>query len=62
MRLGPNWYQIGNRISYIQKVSKFLCRKRISLLTGLKVSPFACKYVFYRPEHNAKREIHKTEF
>ena len=21
-----------------------------------------CKYVFYRPEHNARRELHKTEF
>ena len=30
------------------------CRKRIPMLTGLKVSPLACKYVFYRPEHNAK--------
>ena len=31
------------------------------MLTGLK-SSFACKYVFYRPEHNAKRGIHKIEF
>ena len=32
------------------------------MLTGLKMSSFACKYVFYRPEHNASRELHKTEF
>ena len=24
------------------------------MLTGFKVSPSACKCVFYRPEHNAK--------
>ena len=32
------------------------------MLTDLKVSPFACKYVFYRPEHNTRRGLHKTEF
>ena len=32
------------------------------MLTDLKVSSFTCKYVFYRPEHNARRGIHKTEF
>ena len=26
------------------------------MLTGLKVSSFACKYLFYRPELNAKRD------
>ena len=26
------------------------------MLTGLKVSPLACKCGFYRPEHNAKGE------
>ena len=25
------------------------------MLTGLKVSSLECKWVFYRPEHNAKR-------
>ena len=25
------------------------------MLTGLKFSSLACKYIFYRPEHNAKR-------
>ena len=28
-----------------------LCRKRISMLIGFKVSSLANKYVFYRPEH-----------
>ena len=23
MEMGPNWYQIGNKICYIQNVSKF---------------------------------------
>ena len=27
------------------------------MLTGLKVSSFPCKCVFYRPEHNAKRNL-----
>ena len=34
------------------------CRKRISMLTSLKVSSLACKCVFYRPEHNAKGGRH----
>ena len=32
------------------------------MLTGLKVSSLACKYIFYRPEHNAKGGPHGTEF
>ena len=28
------------------------------MLTGLKVSYLACKYVFYKPEHNTKGELH----
>ena len=32
------------------------------MLIGLKVSSFACKCVFYRPEHNAKGGRHETEF
>ena len=31
------------------------------MLTGLKVSSFACEYVYYRPEHNAKRGLQETE-
>ena len=27
------------------------------MLTGLTVSSFPCKRVFYRPEHNAKRNL-----
>ena len=30
---------------------QILCRKGISMLTGLKVSSLACKCVFYRPEY-----------
>ena len=32
------------------------------MLAGLKVSSLACKFVFYRPEHNAKGGPHGTEF
>ena len=39
-----------------------LRRKRISMLTDLKVPSFACNYVFYRPEHTAKGVRHVTEF
>ena len=31
-----------------------LPRKRISMLTDLKVSSLVCNCVFYRPEHTAK--------
>ena len=62
MELGTHCDQIGNITFYIQKVSKFYAEKRISMLTGLKVSSFACKYVFYRPGHNVRRRLHKTEF
>ena len=33
---------------------QIFCRKKMSMLTGLKVSSLAYNYVFYRPEHNAK--------
>ena len=56
MRLGPKWYQVGNKTCYIPK------RKRKSMLTGFKVSSLACKYVFYRPEFNAKRGPNEIEF
>ena len=39
-----------------------LFKKRISRLTGLKVSSLVRKCVFYRPEHNIKRGPHGTEF
>ena len=53
------------------------CIKRISMLTGLKQSPLACKsvfcrlehdangacqFVFYRPEHNANGGSHELNF
>ena len=44
---------------YIPKVRyQKLNRKRISILAGLKASFW---HVFYRPEHNAKREPHRIE-
>ena len=39
-----------------------LCTKRILMLTGLIVSSLVCKYVFNRPEHDAKEGPHRTEF
>ena len=53
MDLGPNWYQIGNRAYHIRKVSKFYVQ-RISMLTSLKVSSLACKFLFYKTKQNAK--------
>ena len=32
------------------------------MLTGLKVSCFACKYVFCRPKHNAKGDPMELNF
>ena len=32
------------------------------MLTGFKVSSLACKCVFQRPEHNAKRGSHGIKF
>ena len=32
------------------------------MLKGLKMSYFACKHVFYRPEHNAKGGPDGIEF
>ena len=55
-KLALNWEQ---NILYIKSL-QVLCRKRISMLTGLKVSFLACKCVFYRPEHNTKWEQHGT--
>ena len=44
------------------KSLKVLHRKGISMLTGLKVSSLTCKFVFYRPELNAKAGAHRIEF
>ena len=44
------------------KSQQILCSKRIFLLTALKVSYLACKCIFYRPEHNVKRNFMKLNF
>ena len=44
------------------KIQRIFCKKRISVLAGLKVSSLACKCVFCRPEHNAEGASHGTEF
>ena len=63
MRLGPNWYQIGNKTRFIPKASKFYVAKGyISMLTGFKVSSLPSKCVFYRPEHKANGGSLKWNF
>ena len=44
------------------KCQQILCRKRISMLTGVKVLSLVCKCVFYKPKHNGKGEPHGVEF
>ena len=62
MGLRSNWYQIGNKACYIPKVSKFHVEKKMSMLTGLKVSSLTCKGLFYRTEHDAKGGTYATDF
>ena len=57
-KLVSNWEQ---NILYT-KILQILCRKRIFMLTGLKTSFVAGKYVFYRSKHNAKGEPHGIGF
>ena len=57
--------QIGIKLEtkpFIYRNLANLCRKLISMLTCLKVSYLACKCVFDRQKHNAKREPHGIEF
>ena len=61
--------KFGTKYVIYQKLSNFytksyqvLHRKRISMLTGLKVSSLACKFVFYRSKHNSKGEHHVIQF
>ena len=61
MGLGQNSYQLGNKTLYT-KSYQILCRERISMLTGLKVSSVACKCIFYRQEHNGKGGRKGIEF
>ena len=56
--MGSNWEE---SMLYTKSL-QVLHRKRISLLTGLKVSSLTCEYVFYKPEHNAKAGGHGIEF
>ena len=41
---------------------EILRRKRISMLIGLKESFLACKWEFYRQEHNEKEDPMKLNF
>ena len=53
-----NWEQSMLHTKSLQ----VLHRKGISMLAGLKVSSLTCKYVFYRPELNAKAGHHGIDF
>ena len=54
----PHWEQ---KMLHTKK-QQMLCRKNISLSTGLKVS-LACKCAVYRPDyHNVKGGPHDNEF
>ena len=57
-KLVSNWDQ---SILYTKSL-QVLNRKEISMLTGLKVPSLTCKYLFYRPELNAKARAHGIEF
>ena len=50
VKLVSNW---GQSMLYTKSL-KVLHRKGKSMLTGLKVSSFTCKCIFYTPELNAK--------
>ena len=57
-KLVSNWEE---NLLYI-KSQQILSRKRMSMLTGLKVSSLACKCVLYRPERNAKENLMELDF
>ena len=44
------------------KASKIYVQKRISILAGLTLSSLACKCVFYRPKHNARKDSMQLNF
>ena len=54
----------GIRVKLVTKhvIYLKLARKRISVLTGLKLSSMTCKCIFCRPELNAKGGPHGIEF
>ena len=60
--IGAKFVSNWERNMLYNKSQQTLHAKRISLLTGLKVSSLACKGVLYRIEHNAKGKSHGIEF
>ena len=56
-KVASNW----EKVMLYTKRKQILCRKRISTLTGLKVSSLAFTDVFYRSEH-VKRGLHVIQF
>ena len=58
VKLVPNWKE---SMLYTKSL-QVLHRKGISMLTSLKVSSLTRKYVFHRPELNAKASPHGIKF
>ena len=52
-----SWYQIGKKTCYMLKISKIFAEKNMSMLAASKCQ-VTWKYLFYRPEDNAKVELH----
>ena len=61
MGLETNCYQMGTEHVVYQTSANFI-QKKISMVTGFKVSSIAYKRVFYRTEHNAKLGPHRIQF
>ena len=59
---GQTGIKFGTKHGIYNKSQQSIYRKRISMLTGLKVLSLTCKCVFYRPEHNAKGRPQGIEF
>ena len=57
-KLASTW---GQNMLYT-KSYQVLCRKGMSMLTGLRVSSLAFKCVFYRTEHSAKGRLKEMNF
>ena len=53
--------QIGIKLGMKHAIYQMLAKGYL-MFTGLKVSPLACKCVFYGPEHKAKGGLNEIEF
>ena len=56
---GHTGIKLGTKLVIYQSLTNAM-KKRISMLTGVNVSSFACECAFYKPEYNAKERLHGT--